>query len=160
MPSVLLQRIYSPADLAGRAVMFGIWEQHWSVPAQWLGWNELSTQGRCWLYLWTNFSACSCARYGNAEIAGVDIGGLDIDGRLRRGGHCRTGQLRTGYWRTGQWRTGHCRTGHCRTGQWRTNVWVGNRTVIAKCHYLRRFSLRVFVWNIGLAIACSMLLFI
>ena len=41
-------------------------------------------------------------------------------------------------------------TGHWRTGQWRTNVWAGNRTEIAKCHYLRRFSLIVFVWNISL----------
>ena len=35
-------------------------------------------------------------------------------------------------------------------------MWVDNRTEIAKCHYLRRFALRVFVSNIGLPVACSM----
>ena len=62
---------------------------------------------------------------GNTEIAGLDIagldnGGLDIDG-LDNGGQDIDGLDNDGL------------------------MCVGNRTEIAKCHYLRRFSLRVFV---------------
>ena len=53
--------------------------------------------------------------FGNAKIGGLDIAGLD-NGGLDIDGLNNDGLM-------------------C----------VGNRTELAKCHYLRRFSLRVFV---------------